>query len=156
MGHRHDLVAESESEESFGGARQKRDDPHRLSRPQPGRRELFMVISDERQACSDVVWRQGQCAGATPIEGCRHRRGTPDQFLRRRHRARALPRNPRRNGASSGGLAGIELQAIGTSWSEMEGRLATELAKLRSDGFAGVVLGDIHLTDVRAWYEERV
>ena len=52
--------------------------------------------------------------------------------------------------------AGIELQAIGTSWSEMQGRLANELAKLRSDGFVGVVLGDIHLADVRAWYEERV
>jgi uncharacterized protein (TIGR00290 family) len=52
--------------------------------------------------------------------------------------------------------AGIELQAIGTSWSEMDGRLAEELAKLRSDGFMGVVLGDIHLADVRAWYEERV
>ena len=52
--------------------------------------------------------------------------------------------------------AGMELQAIGTSWPAMEGRLAEELAKLRSEGFAGVVLGDIHLADVRAWYEDRV
>lgn len=52
--------------------------------------------------------------------------------------------------------AGIELQAIGTSWPEMEGRLVAELARLRSEGFVGVVLGDIHLADVRAWYEERV
>jgi uncharacterized protein (TIGR00290 family) len=36
------------------------------------------------------------------------------------------------------------------------GRLAEELARLRSEGFEGVVLGDIHLADVRAWYEERV
>ena len=52
--------------------------------------------------------------------------------------------------------AGIGVQAIGTSWPEMEGRLAEELAKLRTEGFAGVVLGDIHLADVRAWYEDRV
>jgi uncharacterized protein (TIGR00290 family) len=52
--------------------------------------------------------------------------------------------------------AGIELRAIGTSWSEMETRLAAELAMLRSEGFAGVVFGDIHLSDVRAWYEDRV
>src|SRR3982074_1104904 len=51
---------------------------------------------------------------------------------------------------------GIELRAIATLWPEMEGRLAEELATLRSEGFAGVVLGDIHLADVRAWYEERV
>jgi len=54
------------------------------------------------------------------------------------------------------GAAGIELHAIGTSWPEMEGRLRDELAALRSAGYAGVVLGDIHLADVRAWYEERV
>src|SRR5205807_2929787 len=51
---------------------------------------------------------------------------------------------------------GIELRAVGTTWPEMEARLAEELAMLRAEGFAGVVLGDIHLADVRAWYEERV
>ena len=51
---------------------------------------------------------------------------------------------------------GLELSAIATSWGEMEGRLLEELARLREEGFAGVVLGDIHLADVRAWYEERV
>lgn len=51
---------------------------------------------------------------------------------------------------------GIELRAIPTSWSDMEGRLNDELDELRADGFVGVVLGDIHLADVRAWYEERV
>ena len=30
------------------------------------------------------------------------------------------------------------------------------LAELKREGFAGVVFGDIHLADVRAWYEERV
>ncbi len=51
---------------------------------------------------------------------------------------------------------GIELRAIGTTWAEMEGRLLEELGRLRREGFAGVVLGDIHLADVRAWYEDRV
>ena len=52
--------------------------------------------------------------------------------------------------------AGVELVAIGTSWEEMESRLLQELSALRHDGFEGVVLGDIHLADVRAWYEARV
>jgi uncharacterized protein (TIGR00290 family) len=51
---------------------------------------------------------------------------------------------------------GVELRPIGTSWAEMEAALLRELSLLRSDGFAGVVLGDIHLSDVRAWYEDRV
>ena len=51
---------------------------------------------------------------------------------------------------------GIELRAIGTSWHAMEGRLTEELRTLRAEGFAGVVFGDIHLADVRSWYEERV
>lgn len=51
---------------------------------------------------------------------------------------------------------GIELRAIATSWPEMEARLREELERLQSEGFEGVVFGDIHLADVRAWYEERV
>jgi len=38
----------------------------------------------------------------------------------------------------------------------MEANLRHELSSLRDEGFSGVVLGDIHLADVRAWYEERV
>jgi uncharacterized protein (TIGR00290 family) len=52
--------------------------------------------------------------------------------------------------------AGIELRAIGSGWPDLEARLLAELAALRSEGFAGVVFGDIHLTDVRAWFEKRV
>src|ERR1700682_5957718 len=52
--------------------------------------------------------------------------------------------------------AGIDLHAIGTSWPDMDARLTAELGVLRSEGFAGVVFGDIHLADVRAWYEDRV
>lgn len=52
--------------------------------------------------------------------------------------------------------AGIELRAIGSSWPDLEMRLVAELAALRSEAFAGVVFGDIHLADVRAWFEDRV
>jgi uncharacterized protein (TIGR00290 family) len=51
---------------------------------------------------------------------------------------------------------GVELHAIPTSWPEMEASLGRELASLHQEGFAGVVLGDIHLADVRDWYETRV
>jgi uncharacterized protein (TIGR00290 family) len=51
---------------------------------------------------------------------------------------------------------GIGLRAIPTSWPEMDANLRLELASLREEGFTGVVFGDIHLADVRAWYEDRV
>ena len=51
---------------------------------------------------------------------------------------------------------GVPLRAVGTSWPEMESALRSEVSSLRAEGFAGVILGDIHLADVRAWYEERV
>jgi uncharacterized protein (TIGR00290 family) len=43
-----------------------------------------------------------------------------------------------------------------TTWDEMPVALERLLAELRRARYAGVVLGDIHLADVRAWYEERV
>src|SRR5256885_1309372 len=51
---------------------------------------------------------------------------------------------------------GIGLRAIPTAWAEMEANLRLELASLHEEGFTGVVFGDIHLADVRAWYEDRV
>ena len=51
---------------------------------------------------------------------------------------------------------GIELRALGTPWERYEATFTTLLAELKRDGFTGVVFGDIHLADVRAWYEERV
>ena len=54
------------------------------------------------------------------------------------------------------GAIGIQLRAIPTTWTEMEAILERELRSLVEDGFTGVVLGDIHLADVRAWYEERI
>jgi diphthine-ammonia ligase len=50
----------------------------------------------------------------------------------------------------------IGLRAIPTSWPEMDAKLHDELSMLREDGFNGVIFGNIHLADVRAWYEERV
>jgi diphthamide synthase (EF-2-diphthine--ammonia ligase) len=38
----------------------------------------------------------------------------------------------------------------------MESCIGRELKSLREEGFAGVVFGDIHLADVREWYETRV
>ncbi|MBJ7596684.1 MAG: adenosine nucleotide hydrolase [Candidatus Nephthysia bennettiae] len=58
--------------------------------------------------------------------------------------------------AAQAEAAAVELTPAGTTWEEMEARLGRELAALASAGFRGVVLGDIHLADVRAWYEERV
>jgi uncharacterized protein (TIGR00290 family) len=51
---------------------------------------------------------------------------------------------------------GIALRAIPTTWAEMDAKLRRELASLHEEGFTGVVFGDIHLADVRAWYEDRV
>ena len=51
---------------------------------------------------------------------------------------------------------GIHLRAIPTTWAEMEAILKRELRSLVEEGFTSVVLGDIHLVDVRAWYEERI
>jgi len=45
---------------------------------------------------------------------------------------------------------------IGSSWPAMEAQLVVELGKMRDSGVEGVVFGDIHLADVRAWYEDRV
>ena len=50
----------------------------------------------------------------------------------------------------------IELRAIGSGWPDFEARLLAELGALRSESFAGVVFGDIHLADVRAWFQDRV
>lgn len=51
---------------------------------------------------------------------------------------------------------GIEFRAVPTAWQEMEANLRAQLSSMREEGFIGIVFGDIHLADVRAWYEERV
>jgi uncharacterized protein (TIGR00290 family) len=52
--------------------------------------------------------------------------------------------------------SGVGLHAIPTSWPEMEASLGRELGLLHEEGFVGVIFGDIHLADVRDWYETRV
>ncbi len=51
---------------------------------------------------------------------------------------------------------GIQIAQLGIPWDRYEPAFRDTLASLRAEGFAGVVFGDIHLVDVRAWYEERV
>lgn len=58
--------------------------------------------------------------------------------------------------AAQASAIGIDLRQHPTSWPEYEPTFRRVLAELREDGFTGVVFGNIHLADVRAWYEERV
>jgi uncharacterized protein (TIGR00290 family) len=58
--------------------------------------------------------------------------------------------------ASQAGVVGVPLRQFATSWGEFDGAFRDALARLKADGFAGVIFGDIHLADVRAWYEDRV
>jgi uncharacterized protein (TIGR00290 family) len=51
---------------------------------------------------------------------------------------------------------GIPLRQVATPWGRFAERFGDALRALADDGFAGVIFGDIHLADVRAWYEERV
>ena len=51
---------------------------------------------------------------------------------------------------------GIEVALYGVPWERYEPEFRAVLRALKDQGFAGVVFGDIHLADVRAWYEERV
>ena len=51
---------------------------------------------------------------------------------------------------------GIEIRQLGIPWDRYEVAFRELLASLKAEGFTGVVFGDIHLADVRAWYEDRV
>ena len=51
---------------------------------------------------------------------------------------------------------GVSLMPVASPWSDMDSRLRATFASLKKDGYAGVIFGDIHLADVRAWYEDRV
>jgi len=50
----------------------------------------------------------------------------------------------------------IPLRQLAVDWPQFEASFRAALAELADEGYAGVILGDIHLADVRAWYEERV
>ena len=51
---------------------------------------------------------------------------------------------------------GLELELVPAPWAEMDSILVAAFKRLDAAGFEGVIFGDIHLADVRAWYEERV
>jgi diphthine-ammonia ligase len=51
---------------------------------------------------------------------------------------------------------GVPVVQYGVAWEGYEPAFRAMLASLKAEGFAGVVFGDIHLADVRAWYEDRV
>lgn len=51
---------------------------------------------------------------------------------------------------------GVGLLARTTTWERYETAFTDALRTLAAAGCAGVVFGNLHLTDVRAWFEERV
>jgi len=51
---------------------------------------------------------------------------------------------------------GVPLVQRGTTWPGFEAAFRDTLDALARDGVEALVFGDIHLADVRAWYEERV
>jgi len=53
-------------------------------------------------------------------------------------------------------LLGLELVTAHTTPEDFEPVFLSVLETLRSRGCEGIVFGNIHLADVRAWYEERV
>jgi uncharacterized protein (TIGR00290 family) len=50
----------------------------------------------------------------------------------------------------------VRLVQRGTSWPGFEPAFAETLDSLTAQGVEGIVFGDIHLADVRTWYETRV
>lgn len=58
--------------------------------------------------------------------------------------------------AAQAAATGVPLRQLATSWAGFEAEFRSVLADLAQEGFAGVIFGDIHLADVRAWYEARV
>jgi len=58
--------------------------------------------------------------------------------------------------AAQANAIGVPLVQRGTTWAGFEDAFRQTLGALAREGIDGIVFGDIHLADVRAWYEERV
>ena len=58
--------------------------------------------------------------------------------------------------AAQADALGVRLLQRGTTWPGFEAAFRDTLDGLVREGIDGIVFGDIHLVDVRAWYEERV
>jgi diphthine-ammonia ligase len=57
--------------------------------------------------------------------------------------------------AAQAAAAGVPLVSVPTDWETFDASLRDTFTALVRQGCCGVVFGDIHLTEVRAWYEER-
>ena len=51
--------------------------------------------------------------------------------------------------------AGVSLVSVATDWETFDASLRETFATLVGQGCTGVAFGDIHLADVRGWYQER-
>jgi uncharacterized protein (TIGR00290 family) len=58
--------------------------------------------------------------------------------------------------AAQAAAAGIPLRQYAALWEAFDDTFRGVLADLVAERYAGVIFGDIHLADVRAWYEDRV
>ena len=58
--------------------------------------------------------------------------------------------------AAQADAIGVPLVQRGTTWPGFDKAFGDTLEALAVDGIDGIVFGDIHLADVRAWYEVRV
>jgi diphthine-ammonia ligase len=58
--------------------------------------------------------------------------------------------------AAQADAIGVPLLQLGTTWPGFETAFRDTLDGLACEGIEGIVFGDIHLADVRAWYEVRV
>jgi uncharacterized protein (TIGR00290 family) len=58
--------------------------------------------------------------------------------------------------AAQADAVGVPLLQRGTTWPGFEAAFRETLDTLARGGIEGIVFGDIHLADVRAWYEVRV
>ena len=57
--------------------------------------------------------------------------------------------------AAQAEAAGIRLVSVPTDWETFDASLGKTFENLVAQGCRGVIFGDIHLADVRGWYEER-
>jgi diphthine-ammonia ligase len=57
--------------------------------------------------------------------------------------------------AAQAEAAGVTLVSVPTDWETFDASLRETFAALVDQGCRGIVFGDIHLADVRGWYEER-
>ncbi|MGH2492936.1 MAG: diphthine--ammonia ligase [Candidatus Limnocylindria bacterium] len=57
--------------------------------------------------------------------------------------------------ARQAAAVGVPLVSVATEWETFDASLRETFTALAAQGCRGIVFGDIHLADVRGWYEER-